>query len=637
MRTFILIFSEIIGSKLRLNSLEALTALPQAAVTLLLCFMLVAVARPALCQTASGPPLHVYSNQLRPPDMAIHPSAAGQFERDRTILSIPKVLAHQWNPVELVAPESVINEAFVRSYDNTTEALTLKEAIFLALENNPNVKASELNPIAATEAVKMANGAFDVDFLASASVAKSVIPNESVLEASGNALTTKTYSWDFSLAKTLASTNGSLNLAFENDRLQTNNNFITVNPNYMTSLTLTLFQPLLRNFGMEYATLNVTVAESGQRQAQWNYEQELSDFVQQLGNDYWNVELQQENLRVAEETLKFNEDLVRQNRISVKVGTMAPIELQEAESAAATAKANVYSQRAALQTARAVLREDVMYNPSHTFLPRRIETADRPNPGEPVTADEERSLELAMARRPLLNAYREAIRTNLLQVKFQKNQLLPQLNVAASIGTTDMAGNALCGPLLSLPGSLINCFSPKQPTGGFMLPFSGGYGTALNEMFNFRYYNYVGELIFEMPLDNAPIRAALANARVVYEQSRMAYRDQITRVIVEVQNALANVSAAIQRVKATRAATEYAREALRDEQVRFRVGMATTHDLLQYEDSLVTAEGQQVQAEVNLEDAKLQLYHADGTILDRFQIRFQIEKPQAHTPWYAKF
>jgi outer membrane protein TolC len=594
-------------------------------------------ASPASGQTISGPPMHVFNAQLQKPNLNVPASAADQFEVNDSTLSAPQVLYHQWSATELMAPENVISEAFVRSFDNTTEALTLKQAIYLAVENNPNVKASELNPVAATEAVRMANGAFDVDFVGSAGVSKTVTPSQSTLVANSHALSSKIYTWNFSLAKTLASTNGSLGISFENRRLQTNNTFVTVNPNYSTSLSVTLLQPLLRNFGMDYATLNVRVAESGQRENQWTYAQEMDDFVRQLGNDYWNVVLQHENLRVAEETLKFNQDLVRQNRISVRVGTLAPIDLQEAESAAATAEANVYSQQAALATAQAVLRQDVMFNPSHTFLPRRIEAADNPNPNEPVTVDEESSLELAMARRPELAASREVVRTNLLQVRFQANQLLPQLNVAASVGTADLAGEALCGSALGLPPSLINCVSPQQPTGGYVLPFSGGYGTALNEMFNFRYYNYVGQIIFEMPLDNAPIRAALAAARVTYEQSRMAYRDQISRVVVEVQNALANVSAGIQRVKATRAATDYAREALRDEEVRFRVGMATTHDLLQYEDSLFTAEGQQVQAEVDLEDAKLQLHQSDGTILKRFQINFQIQNPREHTPWYALF
>lgn len=134
-----------------------------------------------------------------------------------------------------------------------------------------------------------------------------------------------------------------------------------------------------------------------------------------------------------------------------------------------------------------------------------------------------------------------------------------------------------------------------------------------------------------------PIRAQLAQARIGYEQARVQYRSGVSRVVVEVENSLANLTAAIRRVRATRAATEYARQSLHDEQVRFRVGLATTHDLLQYEDALVTAEGQEVQADVDLENAKVALRDSDGTLLRSFQINFQIQNPHEPRRWYALF
>jgi hypothetical protein len=64
--------------------------------------------------------------------------------------------------------------------------------------------------------------------------------------------------------------------------------------------------------------------------------------------------------------------------------------------------------------------------------------------------------------------------------------------------------------------------------------------------------------------------------------------------------------------------------------------MATTHDLLQFQEEEVSAEGNEVQAEVDLENAKLALRHAEGTILDEFDISFQLQDPR-QTPWYATF
>ena len=64
--------------------------------------------------------------------------------------------------------------------------------------------------------------------------------------------------------------------------------------------------------------------------------------------------------------------------------------------------------------------------------------------------------------------------------------------------------------------------------------------------------------------------------------------------------------------------------------------MATTHDLLQFQEEEVSAEGNQVQAEVDLENAKLALRHADGTLLQAFNVNWEVQSPH-EVPWYAAF
>jgi outer membrane protein TolC len=400
----------------------------------------------------------------------------------------------------------------------------------------------------------------------------------------------------------------------------------------------------LQNFGWRFATINVQIAESGQKQAQWNYGQSLQDFVQRVGGDYWNVVLGEEQLQVARAALRFNLDLVRQNDISVKVGTLAPIDLQEAQSAAATSEANVYTAEANLKNFRTQLRQDVMLNPYSTFLPAEIQPLTRPNPNEKILVDEEHALELAVQYRPSLGSLREAIRDALLQVRFSENQVLPQLNLGAQFGLTSAAGTTPCQRGISATvADSGNCtpattpgFPPPLEDSGNRLPFGGIYGDALDRLWGFSFYNYAAVLTFQMPLDNAVPRAALAQARVLYDQQRMFYRAALSQAVVDVQSSLANLYADEKRARATAQATYYARQSLHDEQVRFRVGMATTHDLLQFQQEAVSAEGNEVQADVDLENAKLALGHADGTLLQAFNINWEVLNPH-EVPWYAAF
>ena len=570
------------------------------------------------------------------PDLNTPSSQTAPFEHGASVLSLPGTLAGQLSPTELVAPESIISQPYLLSRDDTVRGLSLKQAIYIGLMNNPNVKVAELDPLASEEAVEVANGAFDPALTAEGDIMKSVVPVTSPFQVTGSrAFTNKLYDWNFGLSKASALTNGTLGITFDNERAYSNSSFASINPSYVPQLALSVSQPLLRNFGWDFATLDVRIAESSQKQSQWNMEQTIEDFVLRIGTDYWNVVQAEENLQVAEYALRLNSDLVRQNRISLRVGTLAPIDLQEAQSAEATSAANVYTAQAAQRAARAALRQDVMMNPASTLVPQEIEPTDKPNPARETNPNEEVALETAIQYRPSLEAMREGIRGALMQVKFSENQTLPQLNLGAQFGLNSTAGTTPC--IRNFVGAAGNCAaSPLLPRSGTKLPFGGIYGDALNRLFGTSFYNYAAVLNFAYPIDNAAARAVLAQTRVQYESLRMQYRASISTAVVAVQTALANLEADQKRVQATREASYYAAQALHDEEIRFKVGMATTHDLLQFQEQLISAQGNQVEAEVDLEDARLSLEHEQGTLLRAFQIDFQLQDPH-RSPWYSKF
>jgi outer membrane protein TolC len=563
-------------------------------------------------------------------------SQSAQFEHGASVLSLPGTFAKQMSPAQRIAPESIISQAYLRTRDDTVRGMTLKQAIYIGLLNNPNVKVAELDPLAAQEAVGVANGAFDPALTSEGDIMKSVVPVTSPFQVvNSRAFTTKLYDWDFGLNKVSALTNGTFGITFDNNRTLSNSSFASINPSYTPQLAFSVSQPLLRNFGWNFATINVRIAESAQKSSQWNMAQTIQDFVLRIGTDYWNVVEAEENLQVAEYALRLNSDLVRQNRISLQVGTLAPIDLQEAQSAEATSAANVYTAQAAQRAARAALRQDVMMNPSETFVPQEIEPIDKPNPARESSPNEEVALETAIQYRPSLEGMREAIRGALMQVKYAENQTLPQLNLGAQVGLNAVAGTTPC--IRNFTGTVGNCAAaPRIPRSGTKLPFGGIYGDALNRLFGFGFYNYAAVLNFEYPLDNAAAKSVLAQTRVQYEALRMQYRAAISSAVVAVQTALANLEADQKRVQATREATYYAAQALHDEEIRFRVGMATTHDLLQFQEQLISAQGNQVQAEVDLEDARLSLEHEEGTLLRAFQVSFELQSPR-RSPWYTKF
>jgi hypothetical protein len=183
------------------------------------------------------------------PQVNVPASAANQFERN-PILSIPSEFGRQWSPANELAPENLISERYLRSIDNTARKVTLKEAIYIAINNNPALKATELEPIAATEAVRGANAAFDPDLTAQLDVEKTVTPVTSPFQTlNSSSFNQKFYDWNFGIDKISSITNGTLSVTFDNNRTLTNSNFSGVNPLYQPTLEASLVQPLLRNFG----------------------------------------------------------------------------------------------------------------------------------------------------------------------------------------------------------------------------------------------------------------------------------------------------------------------------------------------------------------------------------------------------
>jgi outer membrane protein TolC len=283
----------------------------------------------------------------------------------------------------------------------------------------------------------------------------------------------------------------------------------------------------------------------------------------------------------------------------------------------------------------------VAFNEGGAMLAAEIEPLQHPNIQYGPTETDDVAFKKMLEDSPALAGLREAIRSALIQVKYAENQTLPQLNLGVQFGITSEAGNSKCTATISVPANA-NCFDPNGPAvspgkdNAVELPFGGDYGTSLNSLFDFKFYDYAAVLGFSMPLDNAAAKAALAQAHVSYDQSRLQYRQALYQEVLLVKSALANLTAYQEQVDATREATIYAEKSLHDTQAQFRVGLATTNTLLQYQSNLVTAQGNEVQADVGLENARLALWHAEGTLLGQFNIDFEVQNPR-QSPWYSSF
>ncbi|HEY2664738.1 MAG TPA: hypothetical protein VGI47_10390, partial [Candidatus Binataceae bacterium] len=224
-------------------------------------------ANPPVMPTPSRGAIRLNAQRVEPPlppETQIPSQEVDRLEGKRNPGS---VFLHQWSAVEEVPPEALISERYLRTRDNSAASLTVKEALYLALQNNPGLQADRMDPLASLQSVRISNATFDPLGYGKLDVLKNVTPSTSVLQNAGASTNSyKQYDWDFGVNKVLATTNGTLSLAFDNYRARSNSVFASVNPSYNPSLTLSLSQPLLQNFGINFATINVRIAEYNQKQ-----------------------------------------------------------------------------------------------------------------------------------------------------------------------------------------------------------------------------------------------------------------------------------------------------------------------------------------------------------------------------------
>jgi outer membrane protein TolC len=508
----------------------------------------------------------------------------------------------------------------IRTRDDAVERLTLREAVAVGLENNPAIAAERLGPPLARAEIDRTLGAFDPKITGFARASRLVSPSGSAL---AGALTLRQRTNDFGATiEKLIRSGATVSASFTSNELDQNSQFLGLRPQYKPELLFSINQPLLRNFGRDLTILLVRSAEAKSEAAYHEYRRQLTAFVRQIVEAYWGIVQARENVKVQEDGLQLARALERENEARVRAGVLPPVAVKEAAAEAARREEQVIVARNALEVATDRLRLLLQRNPAGTFLPREIEPVDRPEV-RPVQLDEEKILETALARRPEILAALAEIEDRRLLAKVKRNNLLPELDLEASYGLNALSGRAV----------------PQRDfrTGETRLsPFGGTYAQALDRLFSRDFHSYSAGVTLSLPLANATAEAEYVQSRIDAQRAELRYRDLLSQVTLEVRQAIATVRADSKRITATRLARELAEENLQQQKRRFDVGLATTKDVLDFQEDLTAARAAEIQALIDYNVALAALAQAQGRLLEEFDVVVERLSP-GPTPFWARF
>jgi len=568
-------------------------------------------------------------------------TATGAAATDPTPPPLPEasyrfsVLMDQWRP--RLEPSDALRHPVSITRDDTVEHVTLQDAIAIALENNPGIAASRLEPTRVSADILNAQSQFDYVLGGDVQVwGEAHIPNASTLTGVDTTVERERF-YNVSLAK-MFRTGTQFRTDFINPRTTSNASFVQLSPQYAPELRFSVVQPLLRDFGWNFSYLIVRVAENFADAALYQYEADLADFVLAVVDAYWNVVGARQNVEVRRESLQLAERTVQENEARVRVGLLAPVAVLEAQAQAKARETDVIVADNLLKTARLRLAQLAYFRPQGTVLPRMLEPSEQGQP-EGIHIDEDAALVTAMAERPEVLASASAVKARQYDQRIASNHLLPRFDLVGSYGLLGLSGTNQEGPPRcfdvdvdgdpTTPPTAV-CAEPSEPS-----PFTGNKSRAYDRLVSGDWNRYAVGFRVQIPIANAQGRADQARSRVALNQAELRHRELLSNVTLEVRDTAADLEATQQAIETSRVARELAEENLRNQEKRHEVGMATTKDLLDFQTQLTEARFTEVQARVRHAVAVARWRRAQGQLLSHYQI--VVENKRRSTPWFAKF
>lgn len=482
------------------------------------------------------------------------------------------------------------------------QSLALDDAVQQALEHNLNVRISRLNRQALGLAVSVARRVYTPDLVIETNLQDSVQPSTSQLDGATQR-ETDNLNYNLRIEQRLPF-GASYSVRFDNNRFATNGSFSTYNPSFRSVLNATISQPLLQNLTANNERRQIVVQQNGERRAGHEFEQSVLDVLRDVENAYWDLAFAIRSHEVARQSLDLAQDLLRNNQVQVEVGTMAPIDVLQAEAEVAAREEALIVAEEQIRIFEDALKALIRDPDSPDFWEGAIVPADAPSVEDyPVDLDD--AIRIALQRRPELRSQRVQMDTNQYEVRFQRNQTLPQVDLVGTVQLTGVGGTELRRQGL---------FGPVTET------IPGGYGDALDQLAGRSYRDWQLGLSVSYPIGPNSARASHAQAQIDLNRQRDTVRQQEIAIAQEVRRTVRGVQTNRRRIEASRVGRELEEERLDAEQKKFEVGMTTSYFIVQAQRDLAQARANELQAIVDYNKAIVDLERAQGTLAERARV-----------------
>lgn len=509
--------------------------------------------------------------------------------RTFAIMTAVAAMASLFSPTASAQPSQLSNaarQAPVPAGTGTIRRLSMDDAVRLALEQNLGIRIQRIDPQIQDVGVALARSSWAPSLSTNFSKNGQSQRSTSALSGGATSVDNGTFSTGLGVTQLLPS-GASYSANWNSSRFTTTNLFTSFSPQLQSTMAFNVTQPLFRNFKIDQVREQVQLSAKLRDLSNIQLNTVIVQTMRNVRNAYWDLATAISNLAAQRQSLELAQRSLRDNRRRVEVGTMAPIDIIQAQAEVAVNEQNVIVADAAIQQSEDRLRALVFDPDMANFWNTSIEPSDAA-PFQETLIDVDAAVRNALDKRGDLSEAKNALGQNDISIRYLRNQLLPDVNASVNYQSTGVGG----AQLSSVDFTSVTAGGTPVRT----VVADRGFGSVLGDVIQSAYPNWTIGVTVGYPIGSSSAQANLARAKLQYQQTETQLKALRLQVATEVRDIARQVQTNQQRVKSARASRELQEKKLEAEEKKQAAGMSTSFFVFQAQRDLAQARTQEIQA-----------------------------------------
>ena len=465
--------------------------------------------------------------------------------------------------------------------DRPVRHVSVDEAVTLALEQNLDLRVERLNPQIQDLSIAEARSVYAPTLATTFQSNNRNSPSQNIFAGGDIKVTDRLLSDSVDVAQEVPLGGGRYSVSWDGSHASTTNIFSSFDPILRSSFNANYTQPLLRNLRIDGNRHRIAITRTNREISDIQLRRTIVQTQRDVRNAYWGLVFAQSFLDVQRQSLELAEASLRNNRTRVEVGTMAPIDIVEAESEVARNEESVIVAEADVGRAEDRLRTLIFDPDAPDFWSTQIQPSDSPVL-RAREIDVDAAVRNALDNRSDLDTLDKNIEHTDTDISYYRNQRLPDVNLDVNYSLSGLGGTRLIRTG-GFPGTVVG----EEQT---------SFGSVLGDIFSHDFPNWTVGVSVAYPLGTSFADANLERARLQRTQAQATRRSLEVRIATEVRDAGRNVIMNLQRVEATGEARRLAERRLEAEQRKFEVGLSTSFFVFQAQRDLALARSNEARA-----------------------------------------